>query len=160
MSPERAVHRSEPISPLSTGDDYKDEVQNQWDNNPCGSQYGKQAQPHTLEWFKEIERHRYQDYAPWMVETMEFALHSGKKLLEIGGGIGTDLAQFARRGADVTDIDLSAGHLTLAQENFRLRGLHGRFIHHDAENLPFDDNSFDVVYSNGVIHHTPNTKLL
>ena len=79
-------------------------------------------------------------------------------MLEIGGGMGTDLAQFAKNGARTTDIDLSAGHLALAQENFTLRGLTGRFVHHDAERLPFDDNSFDVVYSNGVIHHTPNTR--
>jgi len=57
----------------------------------------------------------------------------------------------------VTDLDLSGGHLALAQENFRLRGLQGRFIHHDAEDLPFPDASFDLVYSNGVLHHTPNT---
>jgi len=78
-------------------------------------------------------------------------------VLEVGGGMGTDLAQFARHGAIVTDVDLSEGHLQLAQENFRLRGLTGRFVHHDAESLPFDDGSFDLVYSNGVIHHTPNT---
>jgi ubiquinone/menaquinone biosynthesis C-methylase UbiE len=71
--------------------------------------------------------------------------------------MGTDLAQFARNGAIVTDVDLSEGHLQLAQENFRRRGLTGRFVHHDAESLPFEDNSFDLVYSNGVIHHTPNT---
>src|SRR3954453_18995437 len=72
--------------------------------------------------------------------------------------MGTDLAQFARHGAIVTDVDLSEGHLQHAQENFRLRGLTGRFVHHDAESLPFDDNTFDLVYSNGVIHHTPNTR--
>jgi ubiquinone/menaquinone biosynthesis C-methylase UbiE len=92
-----------------------------------------------------------------MPEVMEFSKHSGKQLLEIGGGLGTDLSQFAANGADITDLDLSAGHLALARENFRLRGLDGRFIHHDAESLPFEDNTFDVVYSNGVIHHTPNT---
>jgi ubiquinone/menaquinone biosynthesis C-methylase UbiE len=57
----------------------------------------------------------------------------------------------------VTDVDLSGGHLALAKQNFELRGLTGRFVHHDAETLPFDDASFDVVYSNGVIHHTPHT---
>ena len=88
---------------------------------------------------------------------MEFAKHSGRDVLEIGGGMGTDLAQFARNGARVTDIDLAAGHLRLAEENFHLRGLSGRFIHHDAESLPFEDRSFDIVYSNGVLHHTPNT---
>jgi ubiquinone/menaquinone biosynthesis C-methylase UbiE len=95
-----------------------------------------------------------------MAEVMEFDNHAGKKVLEIGGGIGTDLAQFACHGAHVTDIDLSQGHLKLAEENFRLRGLRGKFIHHDAETLPFSDKAFDLVYSNGVIHHTPNTARL
>ena len=143
---------------IKTNDAYKDEVQEQWDNNACGSHYAKEAQQHTLEWYLEVERYRYQDYAPWMHETMEFAKHGGKKLLEIGAGIGTDHAQFAKYGATTTDVDLSSGHLDLAQENFRFRGLSGTFIHHDAEVLPFPDNSFDVVYSNGVIHHTPNTQ--
>lgn len=144
---------------VATNDAYKDEVQNQWNNNPCGSQYAKTAPRHTLDWFLEVERHRYQEYAPWMPETMEFAQHSGRKVLEIGAGLGTDLAQFARHGAIVTDYDLSAGHLELAKENFALRGLSGEFLHGDAEQLPFDDDEFDVVYSNGVIHHTPNTQL-
>jgi glycosyltransferase involved in cell wall biosynthesis/ubiquinone/menaquinone biosynthesis C-methylase UbiE len=143
---------------IETGDPYKDQVQNQWNNNPVGSQYVKHAQAHTLEWFLEVEAHRYGEYGPWMPQVMEFDRHNGERVLEIGGGMGTDLAQFARHGALVTDLDLSAGHLALAQENFRLRGLPGRFIHHDAETLPFPDASFDVVYSNGVIHHTPNTQ--
>jgi ubiquinone/menaquinone biosynthesis C-methylase UbiE len=57
----------------------------------------------------------------------------------------------------VTDFDLSSGHLEHARRNFALRGLAGEFVHGDAENMPFDDRTFDVVYSNGVIHHTPNT---
>jgi ubiquinone/menaquinone biosynthesis C-methylase UbiE len=145
---------------VTTGDEYKDQVQNQWNQNPVGSQHAQGSQPHTLDWFLEVERHRYTVYAPWMPEVMEFAQHAGEDVLEIGGGIGTDLAQFAKNGACVTDVDLAAGHLQLAQENFRLRRLTGRFIHHDAETLPFDDGSFDVVYSNGVLHHTPNTKVV
>jgi len=145
---------------IATGDAYKDEVQNQWDNDPCGSQFVRNARPHTLEWFLEVERYRYGDYAPWMPGTMEFDRHRGERVLEIGGGLGTDLAQFARHGAVVTDVDLSSGHLALARENFALRGLEGVFIHLDAERLPFPDASFDVVYSNGVIHHTPNTQSL
>jgi ubiquinone/menaquinone biosynthesis C-methylase UbiE len=143
---------------LPTGDNYKEEVQDQWDHNPCGSHYVKEAASHTLDWYLEVERYRYGVYAPWMPETMEFARHASESVLEIGGGLGTDLALFARHGAKVTDIDLSAGHLAHARENFRLRGLEGTFIHHDAEDLPFPDDSFDLVYSNGVIHHTPNTQ--
>jgi glycosyltransferase involved in cell wall biosynthesis/ubiquinone/menaquinone biosynthesis C-methylase UbiE len=147
-----------PLTRIETGDAYKDQVQHQWNNNPVGSQYVKHAQAHTLDWFLEVETHRYGTYGPWMPEVMEFDKHGGDRVLEVGGGMGTDLAQFAKSGAIVTDLDLSAGHLTLAQENFRLRGLPGTFIHYDAEALPFPDSSFDVVYSNGVIHHTPNTQ--
>jgi ubiquinone/menaquinone biosynthesis C-methylase UbiE len=143
---------------VATGDAYKDQVQRQWDNDPAGSHYVKGAKPHTLEWFKEVEAYRYSTYAPWMPEVMEFDRHRGKRVLEIGAGIGTDLSQFAANGALVTDLDLSGGHLRLARENFERRGLTGEFVHHDAERLPFDDNTFDVVYSNGVIHHTPNTR--
>jgi glycosyltransferase involved in cell wall biosynthesis/ubiquinone/menaquinone biosynthesis C-methylase UbiE len=142
---------------ISTGDAYKDEVQRQWDNDPAGSHYVKAAERHTLEWFMEAEAYRYGDYAPWMREVMEFNRHKSEKVLEVGAGMGTDLAQFATHGALVTDVDLSSGHLDLARENFRLRGLAAEFVLHDAETLPFDDNTFDVVYSNGVIHHTPNT---
>lgn len=153
-----ARSRGRELQRLQTGDDYKEEVQNQWNNNPVGPQYAKVTRPHTLAWFKEIEAHRYGEYGPWMREVMEFDRHAGQDVLEIGAGIGTDLSQFAQGGARVTDLDLSAGHLQLAQENFALRGLTGRFIHHDAESLPFGDHEFDVVYSNGVLHHTPNTR--
>lgn len=143
---------------LQTGDIYKDEAQKQWDENPCGSQYVRKSQEHTLDWFLEAEHYRYNEYAPWMPKLMEFSEHAGEQVLEIGGGIGTDLAQFAKHGAHVTDSDLSGGHLALAQDNFKLRGLQGQFIQHDADHLPFGTNTFDLVYSNGVIHHIPNTQ--
>jgi ubiquinone/menaquinone biosynthesis C-methylase UbiE len=146
------------ITPLATDDAYKAETQRQWDNDACGSHYARGVDQHTLDWYLQVEAYRYRDYAPWMAETMEFSKHGGEDVLEIGGGIGTDLAQFAKHGARVTDLDLSGGHLELAQENFSLRGLQGRFIHHDAEDLPFPDSSFDLVYSNGVLHHTPDTQ--
>jgi ubiquinone/menaquinone biosynthesis C-methylase UbiE len=142
---------------LATGDYYKDEVQNQWDRDACGSHYVKDAQEGTLEWYLEAERYRYGVYGPWMPELMEFAGQRGKKLLEVGGGMGTDHSQFAKNGAITTDLDLSSGHLEHAKRNFHLRGLTGEFVHGDAENMPFADGTFDVVYSNGVIHHTPNT---
>ena len=142
---------------VETGDVYKDEVQRQWDRDPCGAQYVEDAQPDTLEWFLEVERYRYDVYGPWMRELMEFDRHPGEKILEIGAGIGTDHAQFAKAGGIMHDLDLAGGHLRLAQRNFRLRGLEGTFLHGDAESIPFPDNTFDLVYSNGVIHHTPNT---
>jgi glycosyltransferase involved in cell wall biosynthesis/ubiquinone/menaquinone biosynthesis C-methylase UbiE len=142
---------------VDSADAYKGQAQNQWNNNPVGSETTHAAQPNTLEWFQEVERYRYETYAPWMPRVMEFAKHAGEQVLEVGGGMGTDLAQFAKNGAVVTDVDLSGGHLEIARENFRLRALDGRFVHHDAESLPFENDTFDLVYSNGVIHHTPNT---
>lgn len=139
------------------GDDfYKDQARNQWDNDPCGSHYVKNRHRHTLEWFKEVERYRYDEYAPWMFELMEFGKHRGEFLLEVGGGMGTDLAQYAANGAHVVDFDLAVGHLQHAKENFNLRGLKGHFIQGDAERMALPDNTFDVVYSNGVLHHIPN----
>jgi glycosyltransferase involved in cell wall biosynthesis/SAM-dependent methyltransferase len=143
---------------VETGSSQKDEVQRQWNNSPVGSERARRSQPHSLDWYRELEADRYGSYAPWMPELMEFSRHANEEVLEIGGGLGIDLAQFASAGARVTDVDLSAGHLALAEEHFRLRGLAGRFIHHDGEDLPFPDGAFDLVYSNGVIHHTPNTK--
>src|SRR5262249_21456778 len=128
----RDAQRTAPTA-IATGEAYKDEVQNQWNNSPVGSERARTTQPHSLEWFREIEADRYGAYAPWMPAVMEFAGHAGDDVLEIGGGLGIDLAQFASHGARVTDVDLSAGHLALAEEHFRLRGLHGRFVHHDGE---------------------------
>lgn len=139
----------------------KNEIQNQWNNDPCGSHYiddEDEEEEKSLDWFQAVEHHRYTEYAPWMSSIMEFDNYQGKKVLEIGGGLGTDLAQFAKSGADVTDIDFSVGHLRHAQRNFVLRDLSGDFHIGDAEALPYADNSFDLVYSNGVIHHTPQTQ--
>jgi glycosyltransferase involved in cell wall biosynthesis/ubiquinone/menaquinone biosynthesis C-methylase UbiE len=154
----RGLPRDSGAPHVDTGDAYKGEVQKQWNANPVGAETARVGQPHTLDWFRDVERYRYQVYARWMPDVMEFDKHAGERVLEIGGGMGTDLAQFASHGGAVTDVDLSAGHLQIAQENFRLRGLAGRFVHHDAESLPFDNASFDLVYSNGVLHHTPNTR--
>ena len=156
-APDNAIADHETLTE-AMADDYKREVQKQWDNNSCGSQYVKDIAPHTLEWYLDVERYRYKEYAPWMPSVMGFKRYRGKRVLELGAGIGTDLAQFAANGALVTDLDLSSGHLMHAQENFQRRGLTGEFIQGDCENIPLPSDSFDAVYSNGVIHHTPNTK--
>lgn len=158
-APNAAVEtpKSAHLPRIVTGDPYKDQVQDQWNEDACGSQYVEKAKEGTLDWYLEAERYRYDVYGPWMPKVMEFDKHAGKKVIEIGGGMGTDLAQFAKHGAIVTDFDLSAGHLEHAKRSFALRGLKGEFVHGDGENVPFPDNTFDVVYSNGVIHHTPDT---
>ncbi|HEX2268954.1 MAG TPA: class I SAM-dependent methyltransferase, partial [Pyrinomonadaceae bacterium] len=109
------------------------------------------------EFFDSVERHRYTEYAPWMPRLMEFDKFGGKRLLEIGCGMGTDLLQFARGGARCTGIDLTPRSVEITRHRFRLYNAHGAFMISDGERLPFHSDSFDVVYSNGVLHHTPDT---
>ena len=108
------------------------------------------AQPHTLEWFLEVERQRYQGDAPWLPDLLDWEGRAGQQVLDIGCGIGTDLAQFARRGAEVTGAELRETQIAGAQENFHLRGLPARFVRWDDDTLPLDSGTFDFVYATGV----------
>jgi ubiquinone/menaquinone biosynthesis C-methylase UbiE len=92
-----------------------------------------------------------------MAEAVGFGRYPDRQLLEIGCGLGTDLFQFALGGARVTGLDLTPQSVALARKRFVDRAVPGRFLVGDAENLPFPDASFDVVYSFGVLHHTPDT---
>jgi ubiquinone/menaquinone biosynthesis C-methylase UbiE len=129
----------------------------QWGQDPCGAEYDREHELGTREFFVEVERYRYQEYAPWMPRLMEFEKFRGAQLLEIGCGMGTDLLQFARGGARCTGIDLTPRSIEITRHRFRLFGADGNFIVSDGERLPFRSDSFDVVYSNGVLHHTPDT---
>lgn len=72
--------------------------------------------------------------------------------------MGTDLFQFASAGSIVTGIDLSPSHLEIATKRFSLHNIPANLQLADAENLPFNDEAFDVVYTFGTIHHTPDTQ--
>jgi ubiquinone/menaquinone biosynthesis C-methylase UbiE len=78
-------------------------------------------------------------------------------VLEVGCGLGTDGARFAKAGANYTGIDLTDAAVDLAKRRFEIFQLPGKFHVADAEHLDFPDNSFDIVYSHGVLHHTPDT---
>jgi glycosyltransferase involved in cell wall biosynthesis/SAM-dependent methyltransferase len=108
------------------------------------------AQPHTLEWFLEVERERYHGDAPWLPDLLDGDSRAGQQVLEIGCGIGTDLAQFAGHGAEVTGAESLETAMAGAQENFRLRGLPARFVRWDGETLPLESGTFDFVYATGV----------
>jgi ubiquinone/menaquinone biosynthesis C-methylase UbiE len=135
----------------------KERAREQWGQDPCGEIYGREHEFGTREFFDEVERHRYTEYAPWMPSVMGFNQFKGARLLEIGCGMGTDLLQFARGGARVTGADLTPRSVEISKKRFELYGQQGEFVITDGERLPFADESFDVVYSNGVLHHTPGT---
>jgi len=127
-----------------------------WDNKPCGAK-NTIAEPGTRAFYEEIEAHRYREefHIPLVAE---FNDHYGEKVLEIGCGLGTDGRHFVRGGANYISCDLSFHSLALARRGFELFGLPGAFVCADAENLPFPDASFDLVYCHGILHHTPDTE--
>lgn len=135
----------------------KQHARQQWTGDPCGALYGAKYEFATREFFDEVERHRYQEYAPWMPSVMGFNQFNGARLVEIGCGMGTDLLQFARGGAHCTGVDLTPRSIEISRLHFDLYRMRADFVLSDAERLPFADESFDVVYSNGVLHHTPGT---
>jgi len=136
----------------------KQHAREQWTNDPCGSTYVRDQELGTREFFEAVEQHRYSEYAPWMPEVMEFQNFAGSDLLEIGCGMGTDLLQFARGGAHCTGVDITPRSIEITRHRFALYNQTGSFLLSDAEHLPFLPESFDVVYSNGVLHHTPDTQ--
>ena len=134
----------------------KAEVREFWEQVPCGSADARQAPEGTLEFFEEVEKQRYSG-DDFMAEVAGFDRWHGKKILEVGCGLGTDLLQFARGGAEVYGIDLTEKAAGLARKRLGLYGLKGNISISDSESLPFKTDSFDLVYSWGVIHHTPDT---
>jgi ubiquinone/menaquinone biosynthesis C-methylase UbiE len=138
------------LSPL------KQQVRQFWERSPCGA-LDAGTEEGTLEFFEEVERQRYTG-DDFMRAVVGFDGWAGKRVLEVGCGLGTDLIQFARGGADVYGIDLTEKGAQLTRKRLGLYGLRGNISVGDSESLPFASDYFDFVYSWGVIHHTPNTE--
>lgn len=95
-----------------------------------------------------------------LLRLVPFESSRGKSILEVGCGAGVDLARFAKGGADVTGVDLSASAIALARANFEQQLLRGRFEIADGERLPFADDTFDLVFAHGVVQYTPDPRRL
>lgn len=135
--------------------DLKDRVRAFWQAHPCGTKFADAA-PGTPLFYELVEEHRYS--TEWHIpEAAGFSGTKGLRVLEIGCGLGTDGAQFSKAGADYVGVDLTEAAVDLARKRFEISNLAGQFHTADAEKLDFEDNSFDLVYSHGVLHHTPDT---
>ncbi len=133
----------------------KERVRAFWQAHPCGTRFSDDEMG-TAEFFDRVEVHRYTK--EWHIpDAADFGGAHGLSVLEIGCGLGTDGAQFAKAGAHYTGVDLTEAAIDLARRRFKISGLPGEFHVADAENLDFSDNTFDRVYSHGVLHHTPDT---
>ena len=133
----------------------KERVRTFWQEHPCGTKFAD-AEPGSRRFYELVEEHRYTK--EWHIPIAAgFANTKDLAVLEIGCGLGTDGAQFAKAGANYTGIDLTDAAVDLARQRFELFNLPGTFRVADAERLDFADNTFDLVYSHGVLHHTPDT---
>ena len=117
----------------------------------------------SLEWYDEIDRRFIHDsrlyghdQAPFD-RMIPFEKLKGRKVLEIGCGMGFHTELLIRAGADVTSIDISPTSVESTKRRLELKGLTANVSQQDAENIPFDDHEFDYVWSWGVIHHSSRT---
>jgi len=137
--------------PISRVSDY-------WSSRPCNIRHSPKPIG-SREYFDEVEARKYL-VEPHIPEFADFARWKGKKVLEIGCGIGTDTINFARHGARVTAVDLTEKSLDIARGRAKVFGLGDniRFIQANAEKLSeaIPPEPYDLVYSFGVIHHTPH----
>jgi len=133
-----------------------DEVRAFWEQEPCGTGQtivGETATG-TREYYETIEEHRYR-VEPFIHSVVQFTRYHGMTLLEVGVGAGTDHLQWARAGAICHGVDLTEAAIETTRRRFELYGFRSELSHVDAENrLPYPDDTFDVVYSWGVIHHS------
>jgi ubiquinone/menaquinone biosynthesis C-methylase UbiE len=134
----------------------KTQIQEYWDERPCGDGLTS-ADRGSQRYFAEIEATKDR-LEPYVHDFASFPRWRGRDVLEVGCGLGTDTMRFARAGAVITAVDLT--HTAVEQTARRLADerLEGTVRQADAEALPFDDGSFDLVYSWGVLHHTPDTQ--
>ena len=140
-----------------TGSDLKTDVKAYWNVASCGTEITEKTR-YTKAYFEEIEEFRYR-IEPEIFSFAQFTRFKDKKMLEVGVGAGTDFLQWVRAGAKAHGIDLTQEAVYNVQERLKLYGLTAEDIKvADAEALPFEDTSFDLVYSWGVIHHSPNTE--
>ena len=135
-----------------------DRVRDYWNSRPCNLRHSPEPVG-TREYFDQVEARKYfvEPHIPGFAQHQRWA---GKRVLEIGCGIGTDTINFARAGALVTAVDLSSRSLDLARQRAAVFGLEDRitFLEADAERLSdvVPPAEYDLVYSFGVIHHTPH----
>jgi ubiquinone/menaquinone biosynthesis C-methylase UbiE len=133
----------------------KKEVYEFWSAASCGEQlYLKDT---NRESFKKHSKIRY-ELEPFILPFADCASAKGKKVLEIGVGLGADHYLFAEAGASLYGIDLTERAIDFTRRRLDLFGKKSTLAAGDAENLNFPDDYFDIVYSWGVLHHSPNTE--
>jgi SAM-dependent methyltransferase len=157
------------------GEAEKQEISNWWAGRPMtygvvhGAPVYRTDQGELLEvefgsreFFEQLDRTLYNNYREFATSEgplgglFPYERYRGKKVLEIGCGMGTMIMNWAQHGAEVTAVDLNPVSIAQTRRRFEVFGLTGVIQEMDANALRFDDASFDYVYSWGVLHHSPN----
>ena len=134
----------------------KESVREFWDQASCGE--ALYLSSWDQDGYRAYAKARYR-LEGWMIFPFaRFHESKGQSVLEIGVGLGADHQQFAQAGARLTGIDLTDRAVEHTRSRLQSFGLHSDLEMGDAENLTFPDQSFDVVYSWGVLHHSPDTQ--
>jgi ubiquinone/menaquinone biosynthesis C-methylase UbiE len=132
----------------------KEHVREHWEQESCGARYGEGIDDERA-YYAEIERARYeQDYM--IPDFARFHEGAGKRVLEVGLGTGTDFIRWCRSGAEAYGRDLTHASVEHVRRRLELEGLTADVATGDAERLEFPDGFFDIYYSWGVLHHTPD----
>lgn len=134
--------------------DLKQQEKKFWEEASCGEKLYLNSS--TKEGYLQQALKRYQ-LEPEIVSFAEFNKYKGQRVLEVGLGLGADHQKWVEAGAILSGVDLSIRSIEHTRRRFELFGLNSDLRNADAENLPFIDNYFDVVYSWGVLMHTPDT---
>jgi ubiquinone/menaquinone biosynthesis C-methylase UbiE len=127
-----------------------------WGSTPAGTTFGGGAEPGTKEFFENVLKKRSTYELPFLFELIPSSSFRGMKVLEVGCGAGYDAYEFCRNGADYIGIDIAPENIERTKKHLSFYGYFPTILEGDAENLQFENDEFDVVFSNGVLHHTPD----
>lgn len=133
----------------------KQDVKDFWNEASCGEELYLKGEDDKKAFNNQLKK-RY-ELEPYIISFADFANAKGKKVLEIGVGLGADHQRFAENGADLYGVDITERAIANTHKRLQLFNLSSSLEVGDAEKLSFPDSYFDVVYSWGVIHHSPNT---
>lgn len=136
-------------------EDVKQKTKSVWGASPAGTTSSKEK-PKSKEFFEEAFKYRSEYEQPWLYDVIPFQTFQNKEVLEIGCGAGFDAYNIAREGAIYTGIDITPENIERTKTHLSFFEINGNVLEADAEKLPFIEKTFDIVYSNGVLHHTPD----
>jgi len=131
-----------------------EKVKDFWEDSLCGSHF-VQDERLTKSFYENYTKFRYRK-EHHLLKIVDWESAKGKDVLEIGLGIGADSVRWAKHAKSYTGIDLTHEAVKTTRKHFDFMQLEGSILQGNAEQLPFDDGVFDIVYSHGVLHHTEN----